>query len=108
MAWTFPRTAGVGDVYTATWYNVHTRDNLRESAAARVTTAGDMVVATGANVLKRVAAMNSGDRLLLSRGGTGAGTVVGARTAFKLVSLTQAEYDALATPDPETWYFARP
>ena len=63
MPWTSPRTAGVGDTYTATWYNVHTRDNFRETAAAKVTTAGDMVVATGPNTLKRVAAMNSSDRL---------------------------------------------
>ena len=69
MPWNVPRTAAVGDVYTAAWYNADTRDNLLETAPAKVTAAGDIVVATGPNALKRLAAFDGNDRLLAARGG---------------------------------------
>jgi len=54
MAWTTPRTWVTGEVVTAALLNTHLRDNLDETAPATVTTAGDLVYATGANALARL------------------------------------------------------
>ena len=69
MVWTTPGTAVVGQIYTASWYNLQTRDNLREAAPAKVTTLGDIVVATGANTLKRLPALTAADLLKHEVGG---------------------------------------
>jgi|SRR3990167_1109427 len=55
MSWTTPRTWTVGEVPTAAIFNAHVRDNESEFMAAKVTTAGDIVQATGANALARLA-----------------------------------------------------
>lgn len=55
MAWTAPRTWVVGEVLTASLLNTHLRDNINETAPAKVTTAGDTVYATGANAIARLA-----------------------------------------------------
>jgi len=60
MAWTTPRTWVTGEVPTAVLMNAHVRDNLNQTAVGLVTADGDIVAATGANVMKRLAAM-SGD-----------------------------------------------
>jgi hypothetical protein len=49
MAWTAPMTAVSGSVFTAAQFNQMIRDNLNETAPAKVTTAGQYVVADGAN-----------------------------------------------------------
>lgn len=54
MAWTAPRTWVTGEIVTAALLNTHLRDNLLQTAPAIVTTAGDLVHATGANTLARV------------------------------------------------------
>ena len=59
MVWSAPATWTVGQVVTAANLNTHLRDNLLETAPAKVTTDGDIVVATGANALERVAAMTA-------------------------------------------------
>ena len=43
----------------------------------------------------------------VSEGGTGATTVTDARTGLKFIFLTEAEYQALTTPDPEAVYLTR-
>ncbi len=46
MAWTNPRTAAVGDLYTAPWYNAEVRDNLNwvvRPLMAPLTSFGDLV-----------------------------------------------------------------
>jgi len=55
MAWTAPRTWTTGELVTAAFLNTHVRDNLLETAPAKVTTAGDLVYATAANTLTRLA-----------------------------------------------------
>lgn len=55
MAWTAPRTWTTGEVVTGSIMNQHVRDNLLETGPAKVTTAGDMLYATGANALNRLA-----------------------------------------------------
>lgn len=60
MAWTAPRTWVTGELVTASIMNTHVRDNLLESATAKVTTAGDIVYATAANALSRLALGTAG------------------------------------------------
>ncbi len=55
MTWQAPATAVTGDIITAAFWNTNGRDNLNETAPAKVTTAGDLVYATGANALARLA-----------------------------------------------------
>lgn len=69
MAWTAPRTWVTGELVTATLLNAHLRDNLLETAPAKVTTAGDLVYATGAGELARLGAV-SGYGLRSNDGGT--------------------------------------
>lgn len=71
MAWTTPGTAVTGAVLTASFWNTHVRNNMRETAPAKVTTEGDILVATGANELKRLPALTSADILKLAYGGLG-------------------------------------
>ena len=60
MAWTAPRTWVAAETLTAALLNTHVRDNLLESAPAKVTTKGDLVVATAANSLTRLAVGSNG------------------------------------------------
>jgi hypothetical protein len=62
MAWVTPPTVSTGDVVTATQWNQIAGD-LNETAPGKVTTKGDIVAATGANALSRVAAGVNGTRL---------------------------------------------
>ena len=54
MAWTAPRTWVTGETVTAALLNTHVRDNLLQTATAKVTTAGDITHATAANTLTRL------------------------------------------------------
>ena len=49
MAWTAPMTAVANSVFTAAQFNTHVRDNLLETAPAKATTAGRLIVTAGAN-----------------------------------------------------------
>jgi len=60
MAWTAPKTWTTGSIVTASDLNTYVRDDFLETVPAKVTTAGDIVVATGANTIKRVAVGNPG------------------------------------------------
>lgn len=59
-SWTAPRTWVANEIVTAALLNTHVRDNLLETAVAKVTTAGDSVYATDANALSRLAAGTAG------------------------------------------------
>ncbi len=54
MAWTAPRTWVTAEVVTAGNMNTHVRDNFLETGPAKVTTAGDIVYATGASAFARL------------------------------------------------------
>ena len=69
MAWTAPATATVGQVLTAAFWNAQVRDNFKEAAPSKVTTKGDIVVASGANTIDRVAAFDGNNLLKHERGG---------------------------------------
>ena len=60
MAWTNPRDWTTGEVVTASIMNTHVRDNLNMTAPHIVTTAGDIVYATGDSALQRLAVGSSG------------------------------------------------
>lgn len=55
IAWVSPRTWSTGELVTSALANTHWRDNLLETAPAKVTAAGDIVYGTGANALARLA-----------------------------------------------------
>ncbi len=70
MAWTSPRTWIAGETVTASLLNTHLRDNLLETAPAKVTAAGDIVYATGANALARLAKGSAHSLLRMNSGAT--------------------------------------
>lgn len=51
MTWTAPMTAVNGAVLTAAQWNTHVRDNLLETAPAKVSAAGQLIVSNGPNSL---------------------------------------------------------
>jgi hypothetical protein len=51
MAWSAPMTAVANSVFTAAQFNTYVRDNLNETAVAKATTAGRIIVTAGANSL---------------------------------------------------------
>lgn len=70
MAWTSPRTWVALEVLTAALLNTHLRDNLLETAPAKVTTQGDLTYATAANALARLAKGTAGQALVMNAGAT--------------------------------------
>lgn len=70
MAWTAPRTWVAAETVTAALLNTHLRDNLLETAVAKVTTQGDIVYATAANALARLAKGTAGQELRMNSGAT--------------------------------------
>ena len=63
MAWSDPRDWTTGEVVTAAIMNAHVRDNFDQTAPAKLTTAGDMLYATGANAPARLAKGTNGNIL---------------------------------------------
>ncbi len=70
MAWTAPRTWVAAETLTAALLNTHVRDNLLEAAPAKVTTKGDLTVATAANSISRLAVGSNGAVLVADSGHT--------------------------------------
>lgn len=93
MAWTAPMTAVAGSVFTAAQFNQMIRDNLNETAPAKVTSAGQYVVADGANsiVARGIVDgtdLNSGDTTSTTYADLNAPAAVGPQVS--LVTGTQA------------------
>ena len=61
MAWTTPRTWTTGEVVTAAIMNTHVKSNFDVSAPAVLTTAGDILYASGANAPARLAKGTNGN-----------------------------------------------
>lgn len=68
MSWTAPRTFVTGELETASIFNTHLRDNLLETAPAKVTTKGDSVWGTGANAIVRLGVGPNGEMLIADSG----------------------------------------
>ena len=69
-SWTAPRTWTTGEIVTAAILNAHVRDNLLETAPAKVTTQGDLVYATAANTIARLAKGTARQQLAMNAGAT--------------------------------------
>jgi len=70
MAWTTPKTWASGYVVLAADLNTHLRDNLNVTAPAVLTTAGDILYASGANTPARLAKDTNSTRSLTNTGGS--------------------------------------
>lgn len=70
MTWTAPRTWVTTELVTSSQLNTHVRDNLLETAPAKVTTKGDSVWSTGANAIVRLSVGSNGQMLIADSGST--------------------------------------
>ena len=70
MSWTAPRTWVAGETVTPAIMNTHVRDNLLEPGPAKVTTQGDLLYATAANTLARLAKGTASQFLRMNSGAT--------------------------------------
>ena len=70
MAYTTIPTIVTGDVATAAWGNTYLKNNFAATAVGVVTTAGDIVHATAANVLARLAIGSANQLLRVNAGAT--------------------------------------
>ena len=107
MAWTTPRTYTTGEVITKAILDTHVRDNLNETAPAKVTTAGDLVQATGANALARLGIGTAGQVLQVNAGATAAAWATLLATPevlFPIPPLTQQAAPASQTISSDTAY----
>ena len=68
MAWTTPRTWTTGEVVTAALLNAQIKANMDLSAPAIMTTAGDIIYASGANTPARLAKDTNATRVLTNTG----------------------------------------
>ena len=68
MAWTSPKTWASGYVVLAGDLNTHLRDNLNVTAPAVLTTAGDILYASGANTPARLAKSTTSTQYLANTG----------------------------------------
>ena len=68
MAWTTPRTWSTGEVVTAALLNAQIKGNMDLSAGAILTTAGDILYASGANTPARLAKDANATRVLTNTG----------------------------------------
>ena len=84
MTWTAPIDRLTGDVITAAQWNTFlgTTGDMSMTAAAKVTTNGDTVYATGANTLARLGIGTAGQTLQVSGGIPAWVTVAAAESAF--------------------------
>lgn len=98
MAWTNPKTWAAA-VLSVADMNTHVRDNLNETVPAKVTTAGDIVVATGANAIKRVALGTANQALRVNSGAT---DVEWANVAGALKTANDGQYIIPAGPSNGT------
>ena len=68
MAWTTPKTWASGYVVLAADLNTHLRDNLNMTAPAVMSAQGDIVIASGANALARLAKSTTTTQYLANTG----------------------------------------
>lgn len=71
MSWSWPPAWPIGHLVLASELNTYLRDNLLETGAATVTTAGDLFVGAGANDLKRLAVGSADQILAMAAGAAG-------------------------------------
>lgn len=99
MAWTTPADKATGDVITAAIWNASlgAAGNMAETATAKVTTAGDLVYATGANALARLA-IGADATVLTVSGGVPAWVASSAGPAGYAYKTTAQTFTTTTTP----------
>src|SRR3972149_6051226 len=70
MAWTSPRTWVVSEIVTAALLNTHLRDNLLATSVAVAAAQGDLMYATAANTLTRLAKGTAYQHFRMNSGAT--------------------------------------
>ena len=114
MTWTAGADVATGDVLsTAMWNNyMGTNGSIMETGAAKVTTAGDMFYASGANAIARLAKGTARQTLAMNAGATAPewqnspqslmtakGDLIGASAAYTLARLAVGANDTVLTAD---------
>jgi len=112
MAWTTPRTWVNLEVPTSTIFNAHVRDNLNETAPAKVSVKGDIVAATGANAIARVPVAASDGVPFVSQSGCNTGVMAGACTflTFDFIRVlssgaSAAKFSLATCQNGMSWFF---
>ena len=103
MAWTAPKTFSAGSVLTAAELNTHLRDNMLETSAATVTTAGDFAYADAANSMGSRLAIGAANTHLVSDGTDPVWGAIGTDTDSAQATWTNGSYlklDALTGGTP--------
>jgi len=104
MTWTAPRTWVTGETVTAALLNTHVRDNLLETSAATVTTAGDLAYADAANSMGSRVGIGSAGGLLVSTGTAPVWRIPASAVRTDSGTSTNSSYETLSTPGG--WNFA--
>lgn len=84
MSWTAPMTGVSGQIFTASQFNTHVRDNLLETEAATANTAGSLFLDTGLNSISE---MKPGYAEVLTNQGTSSSSYVDLATVGPTVTL---------------------
>ncbi len=106
MAWTAPRTWVTGETVTAALMNAHIRDNLLETSAATVTTAGDLVYADAANSMGTRLAIGAATTHLVSTGSAPVWRAVATDVDTGSDTGISTTYVTLAAGGVSNWAFA--
>jgi len=114
MTWTAGADVATGDVLSTTLWNNYmgTSGSIMETGAAKVTTAGDMFYASGANAIARLAKGTARQTLAMNAGATAPewqnspqslmtakGDLIGASAAYTLARLAVGANDTVLTAD---------
>jgi len=111
--WTSPRTWVTSELVTASLLNTHIRDNLLETAPAKLTVAGDLPYATAANTLARLAKGTALQGLRMNAGATAPEWATVPTVVVKAANQVINNIDTLQNDDElliavgasETWIF---
>ena len=114
MTWTAGADVATGDVLSADKWNAYmgASGSIMETGAAKVTTAGDLIYATGANAVARLAKGTARQVLAMNAGATAPewqnspqslldakGEILGASAAYTLGALSAGTNDYVLTAD---------
>jgi hypothetical protein len=114
MTWTAGADVATGDVLSTTMWNNYmgTSGSIMETGAAKVTTAGDLIYATGANAVARLAKGTARQVLAMNAGATAPewqnspqslldakGEILGASAAYTIGALSAGTNDYVLTAD---------
>ncbi len=114
MSWTAGADVATGDVLSADKWNAYmgASGSIMETGVAKVTTAGDLIYATGANAVARLAKGTARQALAMNAGATAPewqnspqslmtakGDLVGASAAYTLARLAVGANDTVLTAD---------